>query len=302
MVAQMRYLRSYIIVSFLILVLIGQTYSALGQTASIANHVVINEADINPVGDDTKYPIDWVELYNPTNSAVNIGGWTVGATTGLKQIYTMPSNTMIQSKQFLVITSGPLWFPHAGAVIQLKNSNSTLIDQTPPLSDFQGGGSSWQRMYDGYNTGSSSDWVYKIATPGSSNGHLTTTAVSSANAMTVAADKQSYIFGDTVTISGTVSKFLNDPVLGYPLSINLIVSGPAGFQKTFTMYPDNNLKFSTSMKTSQATGFPEGNYTISASYGTVTASTNFILGATSFIPPTQAVALTMSISTDQSIY
>ncbi|HKU33010.1 MAG TPA: lamin tail domain-containing protein, partial [Candidatus Nitrosotalea sp.] len=163
-------MRPYIIVSFLILVLIGQTYSALGQTDSIANHVVINEADINPVGDDTKYPIDWVELYNPTNSAVNIGGWTVGATTGLKQIYTMPSNMMIQSKQFLVLTSGPLWFPHAGATIQLKNNNGTIVDQTPSLSDFQGGGSSWQRIYDGYNTGSSSDWVYKTATPGSSNG------------------------------------------------------------------------------------------------------------------------------------
>lgn len=298
----MRYLRPYIIVSFLILVLIGQTYSALGQTASIANHVVINEADINPVGDDTKYPIDWVELYNPTNSAVNIGGWTVGATTGLKQIYTMPSNMMIQSKQFLVLTSGPLWFPHAGATIQLKNNNGTIVDQTPSLSDFQGGGSSWQRIYDGYNTGSSSDWVYKTATPGSSNGQLATTTVSSANTMTVEADKQSYIFGDTVTISGTVSKFLNDPVLGYPLSINLLVSGPAGFQKTFTMYPDNNLKFSTSMKTSQVTGFPEGNYTISASYGTVKASTSFMLGATAFVPPTQTAAPIMSISTDQSIY
>ncbi|HJT09376.1 MAG TPA: lamin tail domain-containing protein [Candidatus Nitrosotalea sp.] len=298
----MRYLRSYIIVSFLILVLIGYTYSALGQTVSIANHVVINEADINPVGDDSKYPIDWVELYNPTNSAVNIGGWTVGATTGLKQIYTMPSNAVLQSKQFLILTSGPLWFPHAGAVIQLKSNNGTLIDQTPSLSDFQGGGSSWQRMYDGDETGSSNDWVYKTATPGSSNGHLTTTTISSANTMTVASDKQSYIFDDTITISGTVSKFLNDPALGYPLSVNLIVSGPAGFQKTFTMYPDNNLKFSTTLKTSQVTGFSEGNYTISASYGTVTASTHFMLGATPFIPPTQAAALTMSVSTDQSIY
>lgn len=298
----MRYLRSYTIVSFLILILIGQTYSALGQAAPIANHVVINEADINPVGDDTKYPIDWVELYNPTTSPVNISGWTIGATTGLQQIYTMPSNTIIQSKQFMLVTYGPMWFPHAGAVIQLKSASNTIIDQTPPLSDFQGGGDSWQRLADGYDTGSSSDWVYKMATPGSSNGQLATTTTATQNTMTLTTDKTSYIFGDTVTMSGKVSALLTDPVLGYPLSVNLVVSGPSGFQKTFTLYPNTNLQFSTSMTTGQVLGFPEGNYTISASYGTITASSAFALGSTPFTPPPHATSVIMSMSTDQSSY
>ncbi|NHI03743.1 hypothetical protein DYY67_0813 [Candidatus Nitrosotalea sp. TS] len=52
---------------------------------------------------------------------------------------------------------------------------------------------------------------------------------------------QAISFGDTVTISGKVSTLLNDPVLGYPLSVNLIVSGPSGFQKTFTLYPNTSL-------------------------------------------------------------
>ncbi|MGB6462988.1 MAG: lamin tail domain-containing protein [Nitrosotalea sp.] len=298
----MRYLRSYTIVSFLILILIGQTYSALGQAAPIANHVVINEADINPVGDDTKYPIDWVELYNPTTSPVNISGWTIGATTGLQQIYTMPSNTIIQSKQFMLVTYGPMWFPHAGAVIQLKSASNTIIDQTPPLSDFQGGGDSWQRLADGYDTGSSSDWVYKMATPGSSNGQLATTTTATQNTMTLTTDKTSYIFGDTVTMSGKVSALLTDPVLGYPLSVNLVVSGPSGFQKTFTLYSNTNLQFSTSMTTGQVLGFPEGNYTLSASYGTITASSAFALGSTPFTPPPQAASVIMSMSTDQSSY
>lgn len=298
----MRYLRSYTIVSFLILILIGQTYSALGQAAPIANHVVINEADIDPVGDDTKYPIDWVELYNPTTSPVNISGWTIGATTGLQQIYTIPINTIIQSKQFMVFVDGPMWFPHAGAVIQLKNDSGTIIDQTPPLTDLQGGGNSWQRLADGYDTGSSSDWVYKVATPGSSNGQLATTTTAAQNTMTVTTDKTSYIFGDTVTMSGKVSTLLTDPVLGYPLAVSMVVSGPSGFQKTFTLYPNTNLQFSTSMTTGQVVGFPEGNYTISASYGSLTASSTFMLGSTSFTPPTQAVSSTMSMSTDQSSY
>ncbi|MDE1866864.1 MAG: lamin tail domain-containing protein, partial [Thaumarchaeota archaeon] len=298
----MRYLRSYTIVSFIVLILIGQTYSALGQAAPIATHVVINEADINPVGDDTKYPIDWVEIYNPTSSPVNISGWTIGATTGLQQIYTISSNTIIQSKQFMIFTYGPLWFPHAGAVIQLKNSDKTIIDQTPPLTDFQGGGGSWQRMVDGYDTGSSTDWVYKPATPGSSNGQLSTSTTVAPTTITFASDKTSYIFGDTVTMSGKVSKLINDPALGYPLSVNLVVSGPAGFQKTFTLYPNTNLQFSTSMTTGQILGFQEGNYTVSASYGSVVASSSFMLGSTPFIPPSQTAPITMSISTDQPIY
>lgn len=296
----MRYLRSYTIVSFLILVLIGQTFSALGQTATVAGHVVINEADINPVGDDSKFPIDWVELYNPTSSAVNIGGWTIGATTGLKQIYVIPSSTLLQSKQFMIFASGPSWFPHAGAVIQLKAGNST-IDQTPPLTDFQGSGGSWQRMYDGYDTGSANDWVYKSATPGSSNGQPPTAATSSAPTMTLSTDKPSYIFGDTVTMSGKVSKLQND-VTGYPSPVSLDVAGPEGFHKTFTVYPNTSLQFSTSMTTSLVTGFPEGNYTVSASYGSILASASFVLSSTPFVPPAQSVPVKLSISTDKQSY
>ncbi len=301
MIAQMRYLRSYTIVSFLILILIGQTYSALGQVSPIANHVVINEANINPVGDDTKYPIDWVELYNPTSSPVNVGGWTVSATTGLKLVYMIPGNTMLQSKQFMVLTYGPMWFPHAGAVIQLKNSTGSVIDQTPPLTDFQGSGSSWQRMYDGYETGSSSDWVYKTATPGSSNGQLATTTTATSATMTFSTDKTSYIFDDTVKMSGKVSKLVTD-IQGYPLPVILTMAGPSGFQKTFTVYPDVNMLFSTSIKTSQVTGFSEGNYTISASYGSIKTSTGFTLSATAFVPPPQTAPVTMSLSTDQPSY
>ncbi len=302
MVAQMRYLRPYIIVFSIILVLIGHTLAANGQTYPVANHVVINEAEINPAGDDSIYPIDWVELYNPTSSSVNIGGWTVGATTGIKQIYTIPANTVLQSKQFLVITYGPMWFPHAGAVIQLKDGSGNVIDQTPPLSDFQGDANSWQRIYDGYSTGSASDWVFKIGTPGSSNGQPPSTAASSVSELTVATDKTSYIFGDTVTISGKVSQSMTSTSLGTQLPISLAVSGPGGFQKVFTVYPDVNLQYGTTMKTSQVTGFPEGNYTVTASYGNLTSTASFMLGSTPFVPPTAAAPVTLSISTDQATY
>jgi len=74
MVVQMRYWKTYFIASFLVLVLIGQSYTVMGQTISIADHVIINEVETNPPGDDSKLISQWVELYNPTSNPVNIGG------------------------------------------------------------------------------------------------------------------------------------------------------------------------------------------------------------------------------------
>src|SRR5437870_11823985 len=175
MVVQMRYWKSYFIASFLVLILIGQSHTVMGQITPIANRVVINEVDTNPAGDDSKQIIQWVELYNPTNSPVNIGGWSIGATTGLRNQYTIPNGIMIPSQQFLVYTYGPLWFPHVGAVVQLKDSNGTVVDQTPPLSDQTDDTNSWQRAYDGYDTVSQSDGGVMPGNPGSSNERLPST-------------------------------------------------------------------------------------------------------------------------------
>ncbi len=52
--------------------------------AASADHVVINEVDINPPGDDSASISEWVELYNPTDSDIDIGGWGIASTTVLK--------------------------------------------------------------------------------------------------------------------------------------------------------------------------------------------------------------------------
>ncbi len=299
----MKYASPYAIIGILVLLVLGQSYAASAQTISIANHVVVNEIELNPLTDDTKFPAQWVELYNPTSSPVNIGGWTIGATTGLKQTYVIPPETTIQSQQFIFYHYVPIWFPHAGAVIQLKGSDGTIIDQTPPLSDTQGDGNTWQRLYDGLNTGSQSDWVYASGTPGFSNGKPPTVTATTQLSISVTSDKKSYIFGDFVNISGQVSQLVKDSaVSSIPQTVNIILSGPSGFTKTFTLYPGNDFKFATSVKTNQVLGFAEGTYTISASYGGTQTSSTFSLGSTAFVPPTQAAPTTMVISTDKSNY
>ena len=299
----MRNLTSYFIAGIIVLVLIGQNYSVFGQTTSLANNVVINEVDINPSGDDSRVPLQWVELYNPTDSPVNIGGWTIGATSGLRNTYTIATGTVIPSQQFLVYTYGPLWFPHVGAIVQLKSQNGTIVDQTPSLTDQQDDYSTWQRIYDGYTTGSQSDWVFKTGTLGSSNGQPTTTTETSPLSMSISTDKQGYVFGDTINISGKVSKLVTYPGSNFiPQTVNLILSSSNGFQKTFTLYPGNNLQFSTSAKIDQVLGFDQGSYKITGSYGDARASTSFSVGSESFVAPPPPSSTTLYMSTDKQNY
>lgn len=298
----MRYSESYFIVGILILVLTLQN-NAYSQTSPIADHVVINEVDIDPMGDDSSMPMQWVELYNPTSYPVSIGGWSIGATTGLKNSFTISSGTVLQSQQFLVYTYGPKWFPHVGAVVQLRSANGTIIDQTPPLTDQQDDSNSWQRIYDGYNTNSTSDWVFKMATLGSTNGKMTATTTTNQLTMSVSTDKPSYLFGDMAKISGQVSQLVTLPGGGYiPQSVSLTISGLNGFQKTFTLFPGTDLRFSTYLKIDEIQGMAEGLYKISASYGDAKTLSSFSVGSVAFTPPPEAAPQTLSMKTDKTTY
>lgn len=299
----MKYSNPYFIAGILIIILIGPTYVANGQTIPIANHVVINEVELNPTDDYTKNPSQWVELYNPTSAPIDIGGWTIGATTGLKQTYTISTGTIIQSQQFIVYHYVSLWFPSVGATIQLKGSNGITIDQTPPITDQKADSNTWQRIYDGYSTGSQTDWIFKSGTPGFSNGKPPIQTTTNQLSMSVSTDKQNYLYGDTVNISGQVSQLIQNPaVTSIPQTVNLILSGPHSFLKTFALYPGTDLKFSTSVKVDQVLGFFEGTYTISASYGGTQTSTTFSLSSVAFTPPPEAAPTALSLSTTNPTY
>ena len=70
---------------FSILLFAGILVPAYAQTS---DNVVINEVDINPPGDDSASISEWVELYNPTASEIDIGGWQIASTTILKKTMT----------------------------------------------------------------------------------------------------------------------------------------------------------------------------------------------------------------------
>ena len=180
-------MNSSIFLIFSLFLVAGLFVPAYAQTTS--DHVVINEIDINPPGDDASFVSEWVELYNPTNSDVDLGGWQIASTTVLKKTMTLPDDTIIKPGQFLTYSYQSVWFTDSGESVELRDETGFVIDKTPMVSDTQNNFMSWQRIYDGYGSEDSNDWKFVTSTAGSSNGKLVQTQDSNKLVLTASTEK-----------------------------------------------------------------------------------------------------------------
>jgi len=272
----------------------GMLSPAYAQT--ISNNVVINEVDTNPNGDDSAGPFEWVELYNPTNSDVDLSGWQIASTTVLKKTFTISDGTIISPGDLLTFTYQKIWFTDSNESVELRNVDGVVIDKTPSVTDLQNNFLSWQRTYDGY-----SDWEFTTATAGGSNGKLIEISESSPIVVTVSSDESSYLFDDTAIISGTVSKkmYVEKPYFQIePILIN--ISGPNYYQSV-SLFPDTNLNYEMTLSLVQVLGVNEGVYHVSVTYAGVTTDTSFSVGHEIIQEQVQTDA-TFSIQTEDSEY
>ncbi len=268
----------------------------------LANHVVINELDINPAGDDAKAISEWVELYNPTNEDVDIGGWKIASTTVTKKTLALPVGTTIKAGQFLVYSYTKLWFPDLAEKVQLRDNFGNVIDETPVISDQKNDFSSWQRKFDGVDSDASNDWTFRTSSAGSSNGRLETTSAGPGVAIFVETDKNSYNFGETATIFGNVTKriYQEKPYFSQQ-QITVHVDGPGSYDKKITLYPDLNLQFKTQLKLDKVLGIGEGTYAISVSYDVAQDRAAFFVGEKTTAVVEEAES-ELTISTDKAVY
>ena len=189
---------------FFVLLLVGLIVPVYAQTA---DHVVINEVDINPTGDDSKSISEWVEIYNPTESTIDLSNWKIASTTVLKKTLTLPSGTVISPGGFLKFSYTTIWFTDSNESVELRDDNGIVVDKTPLFSDLANNFSSWQRLYDGYDLNNSEkDWKFVSSTAGSTNGKLVEIIDSEAITVTVVSEKPSYLFGQYAVIRGHVSE------------------------------------------------------------------------------------------------
>ena len=259
----------YSIILLLSIILIaGLSAPVYAQT--ITDHVVINEVDTNPSGDDSQFISEWVELYNPTDDDVDLSGWQIASTTVLKKTLTIPDGTIISSGDFLTFVNEKIWFTDTAESVELRNTDGIVIDKTREIFDLENDFKSWQRTYDG-----SSEWKFITATAGSSNGKLIESSIFSPVIVTLSSDKSSYIFDETAIISGTVSEkiFIEKPFF-QPEPILITISGP-NFDHAVTLYPDYNLNYETTLSLVQVLGIGEGIYDVSVIYDGVVSETTF---------------------------
>ncbi len=130
-------------------------------------YVVINEVEANPAGADEGN--EWVELYNPSGYAVDIGGWMLSTTHGTTVTQTISEGTVIDTGQHLTFSYQGQWIDNEEERVLLVDSSFDEVDATPYQYDAYNDDRTWQRYPDGYDSDSMSDWVYKMSTKGQSN-------------------------------------------------------------------------------------------------------------------------------------
>ncbi len=166
-----------------------------GPGSSASDPIVINEINYN--SSDVLNSDDWVELYNPNSSSVNISGWYFEDEGG--NFFGMPANTILAPGAYLVLAENGEKFSEiypqvnnfigdfgrdprgfglsgGGELITLKNANGVLIDaveyddKAPWPVEADGDGPTLQLINPGLDNALASSWVAIPATPGALNG------------------------------------------------------------------------------------------------------------------------------------
>lgn len=132
--------------------------------------VLINEVELNPQGKDASR--EWVELFNPSDQAVDLTGWSLGTARG--QQHTEALSGTIPAHGYFVhhftgqaLDNGEVkGFPLQESVA-LIDQKGTRVDSAPWLKDLGDDQRTWQRSFDG-----ASHWELREGSRGASNGFV----------------------------------------------------------------------------------------------------------------------------------
>ncbi|HEV3432728.1 MAG TPA: lamin tail domain-containing protein [Nitrososphaera sp.] len=148
---------------------------AAASATAANNEILINEVELNPAGTDSG--AEKVELYNPSNSAVDLNGWTISSTAGRTSAIIVigegtTTTTTIPPGGYLIVSDGDSqqWLDNTGGeVIELRNDSGILIDNVGPFSDIANDDATWQRSPDGEEQEEERNWVFSSGTLGGAN-------------------------------------------------------------------------------------------------------------------------------------
>jgi endonuclease YncB( thermonuclease family) len=144
------------------------TDNATGGSSADDNeegNIMINEIELNPKSNDDD--MEWIELYNPSNSDVNIGDYKIG--TSKSTVIDLPSDAEIKAGETYVIELDKQVLSDIAEIVILENGSGEVVDRTPSFVDRSDDSRTWQRMPDGNN-----EWQFASDTEEELNSQETT--------------------------------------------------------------------------------------------------------------------------------
>ena len=151
------------VVCFVLISVLFAAFASIPSTEAqlITSNVVINEFEQNPPGDERDTGGEFVELFNPTGSSVDISGWTLTTTHGDICSYTIPSGTTLDKGPYcwVVTFSGQCIDNYDPDSVVLRDKSGREVDRTPAKTDTTSDTSSWQRIPD-----AGTSWEFTMAT------------------------------------------------------------------------------------------------------------------------------------------
>ncbi len=251
-----------------------ETDTELPVETSIDSPIVINEVELNPPGEDGTDAYEWAEIYNPSDSPVDIGGWSMSAEAADITI-TVGPDVSLRPDQYLTLTTVEGRLLDVAESLSLRDGNGSLVDQTPLLTDVEDDVATWQRGAGAHDTDTEEDWDVGSATRGYANS-FGPPAIKSSIELEVSTDKLSYGAGEQIDISGKIGGIdLETTSFFITPKIELVISGP-NYERTMSFDADESQEFHTSISSRDFEREPVS-YNIVARFAGSVASTSFVI-------------------------
>ena len=107
--------------------------------------ILITEIELNPPGNDLSK--QWVELNNPNDFDVNLGGWKLVTKAGNPKTIVIPEGATILARGFYIVNDTQKWLEIKNESIILKDDDRLVVETFPPFSDEYGDDNTWQRIF-----------------------------------------------------------------------------------------------------------------------------------------------------------
>ena len=124
--------------------------------------LLINEVELNPAGNDSDS--EWVELYNNTDSSIDILGYTLVPSGADKRSVSIGDIVLGPHERTVIYFQGQALKNDTGTRITLYDTYGREVDRTPSLKDRENSDHTWQRTTDG-----SVNWSFMSGTEDSKN-------------------------------------------------------------------------------------------------------------------------------------